>query len=171
MESRESFKGQTKVSKNQNPQEKEEFRIAFGFPLGPRLGFGLTFSQLWTSNSEDNWSHRGKHHKFVKIRVESRIQYLVKSKAIVAIGYAGATIFSRALGRSPPFALRRLECFLLALLEPPATHSRQFKAQQKRKKKAVCMDAWHEHPLSSQDLLRSQKDASYQTWCNSCDAV
>lgn len=34
-------------------QKKEEFRIAFGFPLGPRLGFGLTFSQLWTSNSED----------------------------------------------------------------------------------------------------------------------
>ena len=124
MESRESFKGQRKVSKNKNPQEKEEFRIAFGFPLGPRLGFGLTFSQLWTSNSEDNWSHRGKHHKFVKIRVESRIQYLIKSKAIVAIGYAGATIFSRALGRSPPFALRRLECFLLALLEPHATRSR-----------------------------------------------
>jgi len=53
VESRGKFERADKVSKNQNPQEKEEFRIAFGFPLGPRLGFGLTFSQLWTSNSED----------------------------------------------------------------------------------------------------------------------
>lgn len=86
MESQENIKGQRKVSKNKNPQEKEEFRIAFGFPLGPRLGFGLTFSQLWTSNSEGNWSHRGKHHKSVKIRVESRIQYLEHE------GYSGDRI-------------------------------------------------------------------------------
>lgn len=165
-------KGREKFRKIKILKKKKSFASLLAFLLARGLALALPSASCGHRILRiKNWSHRGKHHKFVKIRVESRIrQYLIKSKAIVATGYAGATISSRALGRSPPFALRRLECFLLALLEPPATHSRQFKAQQKRKKSRMhgCMAC--ASPVLARSLAFSK---SYQLpnmvqlmWCS-----